>query len=842
MSRSSTRALPWVLPMYEMMLKHLRKSEADTKLSGSLRQAATAGLKKLETYYAKARGCQFNVIATLLHPSLGMTWFRRLDAHAPTSERAAHAKVLFEHAYQSYKEKDDAENLTLINEYRIQHKGAGPHCRSEFSAGTTSCMSPYAFADSDAGIYRPRAFGSDFWANFRSPVDLDLCRLLLQSGRCMTYPGAWGVDSWPTQSKGRPESVLGIFAPFKPVHFLAALMQELTGQIIGCGVGIQPGHLMVPLFDSPHSNWVAVIEVQGASEIEPEVRLGSESGLNLTPATLLDTKNCRNLFRLVRSLLEVYCISIYPDMFGFGRKRTILTGLTCSSSSSLSCASDDRKNCRWIYAASAMLPMSSDSWSNCVRFPSRFEDQKSRPVKTSSATAARQYFGVSREGTVMILPSAGLRKRRLPIWPLKSIVGFNKATRQRRVDVSLPHSHHDDLHFGARQDLLSGLNNIPTQLRDLDAEVKNGAEGIVLARKYHVASWLRSGYTALSRGAHGAMSLADAEIIGWETATKIYRIREEAAHKRQNDPRPTRTCYDCGSDLSSSYCNYCGSYVDDSKDESLNLCDKADVDGVFAEEFRSRSLAVTALRAVDEKAHQHAARLQPIWAVPVHAFKLWLPSKLASTPRAHVKDTHARYEFDLRIGQVHEALEELRRLLLVRTHQYKYKDTFVRGVAANTHANTSIKNVDERIRRTAAQYRVARLALSALAGMLKETNWKRELRILTLDDVRGWPRSTFSDPEHKSRKKRRKTREEAEGATRKKAEEGRPASWIWLSQLSQEEDMEEGMTEALRIEWAKTRARAWRATEEVDLLEEEVTEALVEPAVGHGAPKTTRKT
>ncbi|KAJ7477479.1 hypothetical protein FB451DRAFT_1242560 [Mycena latifolia] len=71
-------------------------------------------------------------------------------------------------------------------------------------------------------------------------------------------------------------------------------------------------------------------------------------------------------------------------------------------------------------------------------------------------------------------------------------------------------------------------------IRHLDAEVKNGAEGIVLARKYHVASWLRSGYTALSRGAHGAMSLADAEMIGWETATKIYRVREEAAHKGQN--------------------------------------------------------------------------------------------------------------------------------------------------------------------------------------------------------------------------------------------------------------------------------------------------------------------
>lgn len=124
-------------------------------------------------------------------------------------------------------------------------------------------------------------------------------------------------------------------------------------------------------------------------------------------------------------------------------------------------------------------------------------------------------------------------------------------------------------------------------IRHLDAEVKNGVEGIFLARKYHVASWLRSGYTALSRGAHGAMSLADAEIIGWETATKIYRIREEAAHKRRNDARPTRTCFHCGSALNSGCCNYCGRiHADSSYDESINLFDKADVDGVFVEEFR----------------------------------------------------------------------------------------------------------------------------------------------------------------------------------------------------------------------------------------------------------------
>lgn len=64
MSRSSTPTLPWVLPMYEMMLKHLRKCKDDETSLISLRNAADAGLEKLETYYVKARGCQLNVIAT----------------------------------------------------------------------------------------------------------------------------------------------------------------------------------------------------------------------------------------------------------------------------------------------------------------------------------------------------------------------------------------------------------------------------------------------------------------------------------------------------------------------------------------------------------------------------------------------------------------------------------------------------------------------------------------------------------------------------------------------------------------------------------------------------------
>ncbi|KAJ6558727.1 hypothetical protein B0H10DRAFT_1894392, partial [Mycena sp. CBHHK59/15] len=63
MSRSTTLTLPWVLPMYEKMLKHLRSCSNNESLLISLRTAAEAGLGKLNTYYFKARECQLNVIA-----------------------------------------------------------------------------------------------------------------------------------------------------------------------------------------------------------------------------------------------------------------------------------------------------------------------------------------------------------------------------------------------------------------------------------------------------------------------------------------------------------------------------------------------------------------------------------------------------------------------------------------------------------------------------------------------------------------------------------------------------------------------------------------------------------
>ncbi|KAF8200510.1 hypothetical protein K438DRAFT_1758728 [Mycena galopus ATCC 62051] len=47
MSQSKTPTLPWVLPMYELMVNHLTKTSENTGIPSALRLAAAAGLGKL---------------------------------------------------------------------------------------------------------------------------------------------------------------------------------------------------------------------------------------------------------------------------------------------------------------------------------------------------------------------------------------------------------------------------------------------------------------------------------------------------------------------------------------------------------------------------------------------------------------------------------------------------------------------------------------------------------------------------------------------------------------------------------------------------------------------------
>ncbi|KAJ7817065.1 hypothetical protein B0H13DRAFT_426053 [Mycena leptocephala] len=232
------------------------------------------------------------------------------------------------------------------------------------------------------------------------------------------------------------------------------------------------------------------------------------------------------------------------------------------------------------------------------------------------------------------------------------------------------------------------------------------------------------------------------------------------------------------------------------------------------------------VRELEDAARVRAAQSQTVPGIKVSDIALWLPSTIAAAPpRSDVvcKEDVLDHEYRMRVGQAHEALDEVRRLLLVRTHQYKLKDVHSRGVRENTRSNEKIAALNDRVKREAAAYRAARKALVALGRALGKGEWELKLRELKEDDVRGLSVAKFSDANWK-KKKKEETRREAKKA---KLSAERPPSWIWIDDgVSGNPGDTQAMNEAVRIEWAKARARRMRWSEEVDLLEEEMRRVL----------------
>ncbi|KAJ7899122.1 hypothetical protein B0H14DRAFT_3124170 [Mycena olivaceomarginata] len=200
--------------------------------------------------------------------------------------------------------------------------------------------------------------------------------------------------------------------------------------------------------------------------------------------------------------------------------------------------------------------------------------------------------------------------------------------------------------------------------------------------------------------------------------------------------------------------------------------------------------ALANLREREDRARAaRASEGQAVPGVKVSDMALWLPSAIVAAPadarEVVVQPAVLQHEYRLRVGQASEALHEIRRLLLVRTHLYKLKDTHSR---------------------------------ESLGRVLKRDEWEWTLQELREDDIRGLPQAQFHDPEHKARKKKR---------ARVKKAPPRPLSWIWITRGERWEAGDDAaMNEAVRIEWSKTRARAMRWAEEVDLLEEEMRRIL----------------
>ncbi|KAJ7471708.1 hypothetical protein B0H11DRAFT_2237257 [Mycena galericulata] len=258
----------------------------------------------------------------------------------------------------------------------------------------------------------------------------------------------------------------------------------------------------------------------------------------------------------------------------------------------------------------------------------------------------------------------------------------------------------------------------------------------------------------------------------------------------------------------------------DQKRVMLERCSKArrkiltwmDVQAQFMPE-------VSVLRAAAAEKRAEESRTNPVAGELVQDMPLLLPSDLPPdvTCLRELQD----FEFRLREGQAHEALFQMRHQLLVRTHEYKYKDQNIRGVRDGMRSNTRIEGIDNQIQQATAMYQAARKALEVLGERLHRTGWEKVLKPLKKEDVRQMPEAAFREPGAAAGKKRRK--ETAAAKKRRRTEARTPASWIWMADGSAEDaDRNPAMNEALRIEWAKTRALGLRNTEEVDLLEEEI--------------------
>jgi hypothetical protein len=200
---------------------------------------------------------------------------------------------------------------------------------------------------------------------------------------------------------------------------------------------------------------------------------------------------------------------------------------------------------------------------------------------------------------------------------------------------------------------------------------------------------------------------------------------------------------------------------------------------------------VVLLREREDAARKRVAATQAMPGLRAQDMKLWLPSAIGM--RAECDVGLREYEYDLRKGQAFAALDEIRSQLLVRTHEYKYKDKSLRGNKAKTRSATRTKAIDARIERASEDYRTAYAALVSLGAALQQVEWQQHLKVLKPGDARGRPNSLFGDEERQKggggRKKARLDPEEAARRVALRAEGKMPMSWIWLSQGA---DGEEG--------------------------------------------------
>lgn len=189
---------------------------------------------------------------------------------------------------------------------------------------------------------------------------------------------------------------------------------------------------------------------------------------------------------------------------------------------------------------------------------------------------------------------------------------------------------------------------------------------------------------------------------------------------------------------------------------------------------------------------------------------LWLPSTLShDLRRTDSVKALLKKERDLCIAQADDVLADIRRVRRIMSGISQFKKLNVSGTGQK--ANTRIRNLYSKFvgKQTAAAAKY-RSAFEALKVLDPGGEWSSRLKPLLSRDLHGPGRD-----------------EDGDGPL---GEGYHEPSWIWLtSQITPNDGDQPGAEEfnaSMRAEWAKTRARARRWSEEVALLQEEMRRVL----------------
>ncbi|KAK7443181.1 hypothetical protein VKT23_015779 [Stygiomarasmius scandens] len=202
--------------------------------------------------------------------------------------------------------------------------------------------------------------------------------------------------------------------------------------------------------------------------------------------------------------------------------------------------------------------------------------------------------------------------------------------------------------------------------------------------------------------------------------------------------------------------------------------------------FDIQNLYIPRLGFIRREADEHASPEQP-----AHAIELMLPSSCIHS-KIPVSRELCLTEFRLRLGEAHDALESLRRHLLLQDSVWRFRHATLLGQRNMTRSQQITNDVDKKIKLDSARYRRAYRALVLLAPIADDYAWQTALRKLQDSDIRSFKDNEDLDGVGHGGPPKKKTKRSKFNATFKPQGKKLP-SWIWLTtQHHSRQDMAEG--------------------------------------------------